>query len=323
MGGMNIGLERRRVATKAPPTRTADVDFVAIDFETANRKRESVCSVGVAVVSGGVVVESTSTLINPDSEFSPYNIAINGIRPEDVANAPHFPEVWDVLAPVLAGRTVVAHVATFDLGVLRQAVARYELPGIDMRALCSWRLARRTWQAFPSFGLSYLSGQLGLSLDHHEAGSDAAASAEVVLAAMRTHGTSSLDDLCGRLDITPGRLSPDSFIGVSAYGGDLRNMSGAADADPEHPLYGRRICFTGAMFSMTRGEAAQRIVEFGADFKKGVSAQCDMLVIGDADFVQFADGLQTGKMLMAAALRADGVDIEVIAERDFLALLAS
>jgi len=320
---MDIGLNRRRSAPTPLPARTDDVDFVAIDFETANRKRESVCSVGLAIVSGGVVVERTSTLINPDSEFSPYNIAINGIRPEDVVDAPYFPEVWEILAPVLVDRTVVAHVATFDLGVLRQAVARYELPGISMRALCSWRLARKTWQTFPSFGLGYLSGQLGLPLDHHEAGSDAAAAAGVVLAAVRESGASSLADMCDRYGFTPGQLTPDSFVGVAAYGGDLRNVTGAEDADPDHPLYGRRICFTGAMFSMTRSEAAARIVEFGADFKSGVSAQTDMLVIGDADFVQFADGTQTGKMKKAAALREDGVEIEIMAERDFVALLQS
>jgi DNA polymerase-3 subunit epsilon len=158
----------------------------------------------------------------------------------------------------------VAHVATFDLGVLRQAVARYELPGIDMAATCSWRLARRTWPTFPAYGLSFLSTELGLNLDHHEAGSDAAASAGVVLAAMKEVGASSLDDMFDKFGMRPGRLTADSFVGVSAYGDDLRNMAGAEDADPDHPLYERCICFTGAMFSMTRGEAAERIVEFGA-----------------------------------------------------------
>ena len=100
-------------------------------------------------------------------------------------------------------------------------------------------------------------------------------------------------------------------------------MNGSEEADPDHPLYGRCICFTGAMFSMTRSEAAERIVEYGADFKNNVSAKVDMLVIGDADFVQFADGMQTGKMKKAAALREDGVEIEIMAERDFLALLGS
>ena len=323
MGGLDIGLNRRRVASTPILAPTDEIDFVAIDFETANRKRESVCAVGVAFVSNGFVVEQASTLVNPDSEFSPYNIAITGIRPEDVAGAPYFPEVWEVLAPILAGRTVVAHVATFDIGVLRQVVARYELPGIDMSATCSWRLARRTWSTFPAFGLSYLSKELGLDLDHHEAGSDAAACAGVVLSAIRHSGASSLDELFERFGFSAGTLTPDSFIGMSACGGDLRNMAGAEDADPDHPLFGRRISFTGAMFSMTRGEAAERIVEFGADFKKNVSAQTDMLVIGDADFVQFADGMQSGKLKKAVALRKDGFEIEIMAERDFLALLNS
>ena len=68
-------------------------------------------------------------------------------------------------------------------------------------------------------------------------------------------------------------------------------------------------------------EHVRRIVEFGAEFKTNVSKHVDMLVIGDADFVQFADGMQTGKMKKASALRADGFDIEIMAERDFLALL--
>ena len=323
MDQIDIGLDRTRIAAAPIPKRSDDVDFVAIDFETANRHRESVCSVGVAIVRGGTIVEQTSTLINPVCEFSRYNMAINKIGPDDVADAPLFPEVWDVLAPLLTDRTVVAHVASFDLGALRQVVAANELPGINMRAMCSWRLARRTWQTFPSFGLSYLCTALGIPLDHHEAGSDAAACAQVVLAAIRESGASSFDDMCSRLGFEPGALTPDAFVGVSNHGGDLRNLKGAEDADPDHPLFGRQICFTGTMFSMTRGEAVERIVEHGADFKSSVSKNCDMLVIGDADFAEFADGMQTGKIMRATELRSKGEDIEIIAERDFLALLHS
>ena len=46
-------------------------------------------------------------------------------------------------------------------------------------------------------------------------------------------------------------------------------------------------------------------------------------MIGGADFVQFADGMQAGKMKRAAQFKDDGVDIEVMSERDFLALLNS
>jgi DNA polymerase-3 subunit epsilon len=74
---------------------------------------------------------------------------------------------------------------------------------------------------------------------------------------------------------------------------------------------------------MVRREAAERVVAVGADFKGNVSTKVDTLVIGDADFVQFADGMRTGKMKKAAELNEDGHEIEIIAERDFLALLQS
>jgi DNA polymerase-3 subunit epsilon len=189
-----------------------------------------------------------------------------------------------------------------------------------MNVLCSWRLARRVWSDYPAFGLSYLSGELGLDLDHHEAGSDAAACAAVVLAAQRYSGASDLNDLRSLLDMPLGSLSADSFVGVGTSGTVLNN-EGDRDADPNHPLYGLTLCFTGAMYSMTRREAAELITDVGADFKNSVSTKIDLLVVGDADFVQFADGHQTGKMKRAAKLKSDGEDIEIVTERDFLALL--
>lgn len=40
-------------------------DFVAIDFETANGRRSSVCSVGIVIVRGGEIVDKFYSLIQP------------------------------------------------------------------------------------------------------------------------------------------------------------------------------------------------------------------------------------------------------------------
>ena len=40
-------------------------DFAAIDFETANGKRTSVCSVGIVIVKGGRIVNKIYRLIRP------------------------------------------------------------------------------------------------------------------------------------------------------------------------------------------------------------------------------------------------------------------
>lgn len=300
-----------------------DADFVAIDFETANRYRWSACSVGVAIVAGGRIVDHGSALINPDGEFSPNNQAIHGLGPDDVASAPRFHQLWPELAELLDGQLMIAHVASFDIGVLRQCVAREELDGIDIRAACSWRTSRLVWEALPSYGLGYMCKHLALAHSHHEAGSDALACAEVMLAATKHVGAADVAGLFANYSLQPGTLTADSFVGHTVFDGDLRNLEGDKAADPDHPLFSRRICFTGAMFSMTRGEAAERIVDFGADFKKNMSGEVDMLVIGDADFVKFADGHQTGKMKVAAKLLDEGHPVEIVAERDFLAMLQS
>ena len=55
-------------------------DFAAIDFETANGRRTSVCSVGVVVVRGGEVVDTLYSLIRPRPNFySRFTTAIHGL----------------------------------------------------------------------------------------------------------------------------------------------------------------------------------------------------------------------------------------------------
>ena len=79
-------------------------DFAAIDFETANGKRTSVCSVGVVVVRGGEMTDSFYSLIRPRPNFySRFTTAIHGLSYEDTAQAPDFADVWKQIAPRIEG----------------------------------------------------------------------------------------------------------------------------------------------------------------------------------------------------------------------------
>lgn len=57
--------------------------FVALDFETANSKRTSICSVGMVKVIDNQITESFHTLVNPFDYFTETNITVHGIHPED------------------------------------------------------------------------------------------------------------------------------------------------------------------------------------------------------------------------------------------------
>ena len=67
-------------------------DFAAIDFETANNERSSVCSVGVVIVRDGEIVDKFYSLIKPEPEYYNYWCSrVHGLCADDTDNAPHIP----------------------------------------------------------------------------------------------------------------------------------------------------------------------------------------------------------------------------------------
>lgn len=167
------------------------MDFLALDFETATSQLDSPCELGIAIVRGGAVREVRSWLIKPRywPWFSPWNTAVHGITPDHVADAPRWDAIWEEVAELLNGATVVAHNASFDMGVLRATLASHELPHPTFQYFCSVSMAKRIWPGFPKNDLKSLCGRHGIPLVHHRAGNDAEATAELVIRAAEHRGT--------------------------------------------------------------------------------------------------------------------------------------
>jgi len=150
------------------------VKYVAIDFETANNEPISPCSVGLAKMRNGVLIDSYYSLIKPPSAyFSPTNIAIHGIRPSDVALAPSFEEIWPDMLSFIADELLLAHNAPFDMGILKSMLHWYSLPLPPLRYVCTVRLARKVWPEFPTHRLVELSRRFGFDYQAHHALEDA------------------------------------------------------------------------------------------------------------------------------------------------------
>ena len=70
------------------------MDFVALDFETANIDPASACSVGIVTIKNNIVVDEYYSLIKPKKMiFDSSNIQVNGITPAMVEDAAEFSEV--------------------------------------------------------------------------------------------------------------------------------------------------------------------------------------------------------------------------------------
>lgn len=187
------------------------MDFLALDFETATPQWDSPCELGIAVVRGGAVEQVHNWLIKPASwpRFSPWNMAVHGIRPADVADAPTFDELWqDAVAPLIQQATVVAHNASFDMGVLRNTLASYRIGHPLLQYFCSVSLARRLWPHMPRFDLKTLCTHQGIPLAHHRAGNDAEATAKLVIGAGDQLGVATVEDLLARTRTNMGAFYP-------------------------------------------------------------------------------------------------------------------
>ena len=183
----------RPTAAEAPP---AAGGWAAIDFETANYQPNSACAIGVALVDDGHVSGTFYSLIRPPHiDFVPRFIDIHGITPDDVATAPTFAEVWEQVARLVAGRTLLAHNASFDRGVLRACLDHYQMARPPYRFACTVQLARAVWPGSTTYRLSAVAQRLQIPLDHHQAESDAIASARIGLAALTETGLPSLDHI--------------------------------------------------------------------------------------------------------------------------------
>ncbi|MFQ5574954.1 MAG: 3'-5' exonuclease [Terriglobia bacterium] len=160
------------------------MEFVAIDFETANEKMHSACSIGIVEVEDGRIKHCHSHLIRPpDLRFRPFNTFIHGIRERDVIAEPTFDILWRRLEQHFDGRPVVAHNAGFDMSVLQAMLKCYELSGPSFEYLCTRNIAREAWPELPNYRLKTVAGHLGVEFKHHDAEEDAYAAASIIIEA--------------------------------------------------------------------------------------------------------------------------------------------
>lgn len=150
-------------------------NFVAIDVETAQGKRWSICQIGLAIIENGIIKETISELVQPPgNEYSIYNTRIHGIKKEYTSSSPLFPEVWQKLYPIIRGQKLVAHNASFDMNCLHQTFEYYDMDVLDFNCSCTYKLTGKK--------LDVACRDIGITLiNHHDAVSDAVACAEIFL----------------------------------------------------------------------------------------------------------------------------------------------
>ena len=278
-------------------------DFIAIDVETANPDYSSICQIGFAFLEDGKLIENFAYLVDPEDWFDDVNISIHGITPEDVEGEMKYPAVHEIIVNDLSGYVFACHTA-FDRVAFKRAADKYNLEPLDNIWLDTARVVRRAWPKFAQrgYGLNNITQHLGIKYKEHDAGEDARAAGLVLLAAIEKTGL----DIDGWLD----RIKKPLDISVPS------STNIKLDGNPEGPLYGETIVFTGAL-SMSRREAADIAAAAGCNVRPTVTKQTTILVLGDLEKWKLAGYNRSSKQRRAEKWISKGKHIRIIGEADF------
>jgi DNA polymerase-3 subunit epsilon len=277
--------------------------FVAIDVETANPDRSSICQIGIVRVQDGAIADTWTTLVDPEAYFDSWNIEIHGITPEMVRGQPKFPDLTAHLGTFVGTNVVASHTA-FDRVAIGRAHERYGISPPAWSWLDTASVSRRAWKDFADagYGLEAVAAHCGIHFRHHDAGEDAKAAALVLLRA--------IDDT--KFDVMGWQARVRQPIDPNR--GHI-SQQGAADG----PLVGEVIVFTGAL-SIPRVDAASRAASLGCDVRESVTAKTTMLVVGQQDLTKLGGYTKSSKQRKAEDLILHGAAIAILSEADFMHL---
>lgn len=308
---------------------------------------------GLTRVRDGKIVDEAYWLIRPPEghdHFDARNISIHGITPDDVAGSPRFAQIFPEIHAYMGEDALVAHNATFDLGVIRSAaeVSGMQAPAFDYA--CTVVLSRKNY-SLPSYSLPFVAEAAGVPLlNHHDATEDARACAGIMVDIAGKHGVDSVPGVFSSMKLAMphvGAYDPATDGMSKATRSALEKMSAMKEglangtartgrtswstegpnpvpnmaADVSHPLFGQTVVFTGDL-GLGRPEAKELAAVHGAQCASNVTLKTTVLVVGSGFTASdLRNGRLTSKAQRVLDLQRRGQGIEVLSEGEFMQMV--
>ncbi|MGO1989959.1 exonuclease domain-containing protein [Mammaliicoccus vitulinus] len=296
------------------------MNFVALDLETANTNRSSICAVGMVKIEDNKIVDTYYTLVNPETYFDGFNVMIHGIDEDDVVDSPTFKDIYQDLTAFVEDYNIVAHSTRFDMYAIADCMIDNDLPIWPNDYFCSLRISQALRKGLAIYRLNDLVAEFELdSFDHHNALDDAKASANIITYFSKNNELESIQKFCDTYQFKIGKLNQNGFIKIH----DSKSTKISLDYSNVNPkedstFFEKTICFTGELKKYTRQEVAQVVTNIGAIWSANVTAKVDYLVIGNLENLEKIWGYaESSKIKKARVNAAKGQPIQIISELEF------
>lgn len=306
------------------------MDFIAIDFETANEKRSSPCALGITVIKNNKVVEEKYWLIKPkELRFEPINIWIHGIKKSDVINSKEFDELWTSIMPYFENNYVLAHNASFDISVLRNTLDLYGIKYPKFKYCCTMLMSKNFFDYLDNAKLNTVSNHLGFKLNHHNASSDASGCANIMLKIQEELNIDNIDNILSAVGVRFGTVSPNQYTPCRNINKKITSNRKSRFSLSDNELYslatsffvGKVVVFTGPLSSMTRSKASLIISSLGGIVGTSVTKKTNILVTGIKNIQALSIHEMSTKLRKAIDLDSKGQDITFLNEEEFLDII--
>ncbi len=161
-----------------------EATFVVVDLETTGGgpgRGDSIIEIGAVKLSGGQIVDTFQSLIDPGRPLPRFITQLTGINDQMLAGQPDIRAVLPTFAEFAGEHVLVAHNARFDRSFLDAAWREVIGRPVTRNFLCTLQLARRLLPALRKRSLDALAGHYGIAnVDRHRALGDARITAEVL-----------------------------------------------------------------------------------------------------------------------------------------------
>lgn len=288
-------------------------DYVVVDLETTgkNPKQESITEIAAIRYRNGEEVATYHQMVKPETPLRGFTIMLTGITQTMVEDAPTIDKVIGELADFLGDDILIGHnIAAFDAVFIADAYEKHLCRALENQCVDTLRFAKKLYPGLPSHSLEFVSSHLGVSYCGAHRGMTDCEITNACYQKMRCQilKNGSAEEFC------------ESFKKKSVES-QIKNMVPSnSDISKDNPLYGKNVVFTGAI-ALTRAEAMQLAVDFGAIPQKGVTTQTDYLVVGCQDLDRVGDDGMSSKQEKALRFNASGkANIQIISEKDFIEL---
>ena len=306
------------------------MNYIAIDFETANEKRNSPCSIGIVVVKNGRIIEKIHYLIRPkEMRFMPINIGIHGIRPAMVGNEPEFDQVWEKIKHYFNENLVIAHNASFDISVLRKTAELYDIELPSFEYICTMKLAKNFYKGIENAKLNTVNDFLGYEFKHHDALYDALACSNILLNISEELRCKDINEISKLIGVTIGTVDRNGYKSSSTKGTILETSNRICYHKNEnkferlgcYAFKNEVVVFTGKLNSMSRDEAMSLVKRLGGTAGSSVTEKTTVLVTNMKDIKDLRREEMSNKLKKATDLKAKGRNIRFLNEEEFFLII--